>query len=105
MASDPFDINRLIKLLAEFQSRWGDPDTQTIPSVPWWWQAGEAAGVNDFYVRPLDEEEVFLVGGTFVIERVDGLVSTRLWLGESDPLYQQALDNGALSEIDDAKYW
>ena len=103
MASDPFDIQRFIKLLEEFASHWGGPE---VGAVPWWWQAAEAAGVADFYVRLIDEDEsTFLIGGTFVITRVDSLVWSRLWLGEDDPLYDAALDLGALSQLDDATFW
>lgn len=73
---------------------------------PLWQQSGNAAGVDDFYIRVLDEETSLLISRRWVFARLgNGFVWARLWREEDDPLYEPAVEVGVLSGLEDAQHW
>lgn len=102
--ADPFDSSRFDALLEHTEALWGSAESSD--GRFWWQQAGDLAGVDDFYIRVLDEETSLLIGRRWVFARLDvGFVWARLWREQDDPLYQLAVRVGALSELDDAQHW
>lgn len=67
-----------------------------------WETAARAAGLDGYHVRVVRSPGLaFLVCAAWVVEQGSAGWSVRDWRGEHDPLYESALELGALDEHDD----